>query len=351
MINEDIVLEPAVSNTLSFKIEPAEKSSLLGLAFIFMGVVGLTACAVVIKDLEDEGVPFLQVTFVRYWVVVFLGGFLIFLKRCRGEKMAFFANKEERPVLIIRAVLYYGALNFYYWALLYLPIGLLTVIGYSFPLVIAVISHWGLISDPEKLSKFGWLCTISGFVGIGLSVSGEDLSGASVEGILLSVLSTLCWAAQIMIIRRTRSTAHWLQIEFITGFVNSVVMTPGILFTQYIYVTVMHNSVNVELSLVEMTSYQWARCIVIGCVGFLGLSCYTIGFQLEEAPRGAIVMYLGLPLMYVAQWIVFGQGISVMELCGVLVLICGIMGASIEKIILTKQKNEATLNFITSVES
>jgi len=350
MKTEDRILKPVISSTVSPKIESVEKGSLLGLFFIFMGAVGLTICAVVVKVLEDEGVPFIQIIFVRYWVVAAFSGSLIILKRYRGEKMEFFAHKDERPVLIIRAVLYYGALNFYYWALLYIPIGLLTVIGYSFPLLIAVICHWGLISEPEKLSIFGWFCNISGFVGLGISVSGEDLSGSSLQGIFLAVMSTICWAIQIIIIRRTRSSAHWLQIEFITGFVNSVVMTPGILLTQYVYVTVMKNRVDVELSLTQITPSQWARCIIIGCVGFLGLSCYTIGFQLEEAPRGAIVMYLELPLMYIAQWIVFGQGVSLMELCGLIVLICGIMGASIEKIIMSKQKEVATLNFVSSAE-
>lgn len=60
------------------------------------------------------------------------------------------------------------------------------------------------------------------------------------------------------------------------------------------------------------------------------------------------MMYLDIPLTYVAQWIGFGEGISLVELCGVLVLMCGIIGTSIEKLMQMRQRR---LTFIRSDKS
>jgi len=134
---------------------PPEKSSVVGIGFIFTGVLIWTISSIIIKELENAGVPFIQVTFVRYTVVVILAGAAIAYKRCQGEELWFFGRREERVLLVIRAILYYGALNFYYWSLVYIPIGLATVIGFSFPIVIAVIYHWGCLTEPERLTRFG----------------------------------------------------------------------------------------------------------------------------------------------------------------------------------------------------
>jgi len=328
-----------------------EKSSLAGMAYIFSGIVIFSASSLIIKALEDDGVPFLQVTLIRYVVVFLITGALIIYRRRGGRSFPFLGVKGERTVLVIRAALYFGALNFYYCALLYIPIGLVTVIGYSFPLLVAMISHWGLISDPEKLSWFGWLCSVSAFLGIALALSAEDESGSSVEGILMAVGSTLCWAIQVIIIRRTRTSTHWLQLEFVTGMVNAVFLSPGLLVIQWIVNITNHDSPDRELTLVELSTRQWVECIVVGAIAFSALACFTIGFQLEQAPRGCIVMYMEIPIMYVAQWIVFGQGISLIELIGVLIMICGIMGSAVEKILIMRKEASESLITTSSVSS
>jgi len=93
------------------------------------------------------------------------------------------------------------------------------------------------------------------------------------------------------------------------------------------------------------------ECILIGAVGFSGLACFTIGFQLEHAPRGCIVMYVEIPIMYVAQWIAFGEGITLTELIGVLIMICGIVGSAVEKIMIIRKVSSENLIITSSVSS
>lgn len=77
----------------------------------------------------------------------------------------------------------------------------------------------------------------------------------------------------------------------------------------------------------------------MGAMAFIGLGCYTRGFQLEEAPRGAIIMYLAIPFSYFLQWVVFGRSVSWTELGGVLLVVFGTVGSALEKVFIEKRND------------
>ena len=110
---------------------PLPRSSFLGLLLILVGILVFATIGVEVKRLEEAGVPFLQVSFVRYLVVIAIAAPLIW----RSPDLRFVpARAEDRRALLARAVLYYGALNLYYWAFEFIPLGMCTTIGYTFPL-------------------------------------------------------------------------------------------------------------------------------------------------------------------------------------------------------------------------
>jgi len=78
--------------------------------------------------------------------------------------------------------------------------------------------------------------------------------------------------------------------------------------------------------------------MLIGLIAFIGLGCSTRGFQLEEGPRGAIIMYLEVPYVYLLQWMVFGWGVSWKELSGVMLVLVGTIGTAVEKVLIDKRK-------------
>jgi len=205
-------------------------NSFLGLGLILIGVITFGTINLFVIILEQNGVPFLQVTFVRYFVVLVSTGAIIAYRRMRGENMSFFGPKKDRTDLVLRAILYYGNLNFFYWALMYIPFGMATVLDYTFPLFTAIVMHLGCCSEPEKLSKFAWLCTVIGFLGISVVLSSHGSNNAA--GIILALLCSFCMTFQTVIIRRTRAGAHWLQIEFLTSFLHTLVLTPSVWLVQ-----------------------------------------------------------------------------------------------------------------------
>jgi len=91
--------------------------------------------------------------------------------------------------------------------------------------------------------------------------------------------------------------------------------------------------------------------MLIGGFAFIGLGCYTRGFQLEEAPRGTIIMYLEIPFVYLLQWLVFGQSVSLTEISGVALVLVGTIGTAVEKIFIDKQIRLRVLNTNYQVET
>jgi len=340
MLLEDTPLLTIKSHTLtplsvSSSISHPVKNSFLGLGLILIGVITLFTIALFVVILGKSGVPFLQLTFIRNFVVLTVTGAIIAYRRKRGENMTFFGPKKERTALVVRAVLFYGNLNFFYWALLYIPIGMATMIDYTFPLFTAILMHWGCCSKPEKLSKFAWLCTVIGFTGTFFVLSSDESYNAA--GVILALLCSFCMTFETMIIRRTRAEAHWLQIEFLSSFLHTLILTPSVWLIQWIVYNIMHVS-DYKIVNVNLSAFLWGECILIGAIAFIGLACFTRGFQLEEAPRGAIIMYLAIPFSYFLQWLAFGSGVSCSEFCGILLILFGTVASAVEKILIEKRK-------------
>jgi len=82
---------------------------------------------------------------------------------------------------------------------------------------------------------------------------------------------------------------------------------------------------------VHIEQVKWVQFIAIGFLAYISLGFLTLGFQMEEAPRGAIIMYIEIPFNYLAQWAMFHCGVSLMELCGVGLVLAGTIGTALEK--------------------
>jgi len=172
---------------------------------------------------------------------------------------------------------------------------------------------------------------------------------SEVEGIILAAVGMFCWAVQIVIIRRTRAEAHWLQIEFLTACLQ-LVLTPSVWLIQYVVVTIEQKSTKEVVNL-HIEPFQWGDSVLVGVFSLIGLGCCTRGFQLEEAPRGAILMYLEIPLIYFLQWIVFGRGVSWTELSGIVLVLLGSVGTAAEKVFADKRERMKTVNAVLEREA
>ena len=82
-------------------------------------------------------------------------------------------------------------------------------------------------------------------------------------------------------------------MELFTAVTHSLVLTPLAFAGQYAVLSLAGRAHDARTVIFNggVDTSTWAWCVGIGVVAFIGLGCSTRGVQLEEAPRGAIVMY------------------------------------------------------------
>jgi len=191
----------------------------------------------------------------------------------------------------------------------YISLGLCVILYYTCPLFTAIIFHYGCYSEPERLSKFGWLCSLTGFAGIICTASNASVEKGFVVGVILALASSLSYTFHLVCVRRTRSDVHWSQVEFNAAFVWPFILVPCTLIGQHVFDKVTHDNDRIIFNL-HMEPFQWGIGICIGTIVTIALCTITLGFQLEEAPRGAMIMYLEVPLIIVAEYFMFDIAMS-----------------------------------------
>jgi len=311
---------------------------LKGLVLVSLGSIMFCVTDTLGKELIQKKLPFLQVILIRYLVMWVLSGLFIVIKRCRGENMPFFGPKKQRLGLIMRAVVLFFCVVTSYWSFIYLPVATTSSIARTFPLITAVLSHWGCCGKVERLSKVGWLLSLISFTGASLMISFVKVDNGFI-GMLLAEASALFWALEVITIRNSGDGVHWVQIEFIAAFVFSFCLVPLGLFIQYVTLKyIMMDTIN-NIFDVYITPVRWGETVILGVLVFVSFGCYTQGFQLEEGPTGALMMYLQIPVTYILQYIFFQQGASLIEITGSFLIMLGAMGTVVEKTYMTKMES------------
>jgi len=325
----------------SITAETAEKSYLVGLGLIFIGGLCSVICNFLVKLLEDENIPLEQIIWARSLVLFILVGVFILFGKVHGSSMTFFGPKKFHVMWVIRAVIYFIYLCSIYWALKYISVSLTLTILYTFPIFTAILSQWGCCIEPEKLSKFGWLCTLASFSGIFCDLYFSGNGGAHLAGIILAMTASISYTFQVIIIRRTKD-AHWSEMEFFPAFVWSFVLTPCALIWKYIFNTVTHDHGNIILKF-NMEPHWWLVLIGMAVLNVIVICSITIGFQFEEAPKGTIIMYLDIPIYIAFEYVLFDREVTWIEICGVSLAVIGAIGISAEKILKRRRHRLLTI--------
>jgi len=311
-----------------------KKSSLIGLGLIFFATLTSAVVSLWVNAIVDDNVPFTQLILLRWLLTIIFVGLLIQCKRWHGESMTFLGPTKYRAILGLRAVLYFTHIAAFWGALSYTSVGLSVIICYTFPIFTAVIFNWGCCGKPEKLSKPEWLLTLTSFSGtfcIMYTAKGDDKKMA---GVILAMISSICFTFQLIVIRRTRLDVHWSQIEFCTGCVSSGISIVFVLVGYYVFNN-RYDHGEAILNL-EIKPLQLIECIGMCTAITIALGAHTLGFQLEEAPRGASVFYIEAPVVLVAEYVLYKREVTILELCGILQVIFGVVGMMVIKISMVK---------------
>ena len=151
------------------------------------------------KPLLQSGVPILVMLFFRYgFSALILGMWML------GRKEAFHIQKSEIGILSLLGLLFAGSSIFLFASYEFIPSGLATTLVYLYPVFVALIMVF-LRFYPSWQT---WLSIIATFGGILLLSSPSQGSQIGLPGIILAVVSALCYSFYLVIVNRSSRIRH-----------------------------------------------------------------------------------------------------------------------------------------------
>jgi drug/metabolite transporter (DMT)-like permease len=165
-----------------------------------IGLVTLTTLCFATLDISAKwlvlSLPVLQVVWMRFTIHVVLTSAL--LAPIYGRELV---QVRSPGLQLLRALMLVSMTAMNFWALQYLQLAQTGAIQFSVPLLIALISVWGL---GERLDRARWLAIITGFLGVLLVI--QPGSQAFHPAIVLSMGNALLYAAFNLLTRRLAAT-------------------------------------------------------------------------------------------------------------------------------------------------
>mmetsp|Transcript_6806 Transcript_6806/g.7278 ORF Transcript_6806/g.7278 Transcript_6806/m.7278 type:complete len:410 (+) Transcript_6806:177-1406(+) len=241
----------------------------------------------------------------------------------------FIGEPRHRPILFLRSGLYWGFICLFWTALDLLPLGDATTVVYCSPLFTALFS-WLLLGEPIPPSVI--VCMALSMVGVILVTQPTFLFGNGMEeqtedmvqydrGMLYAFLSAALGGLLPVLVRKSKE-CHWATVEHATALCSTAIFTPAAMGV----LALTKDADSDESSNTDLwEGIQDPRALLllglVALVGFAGLGLQTYGFQREAAARASVMTFLEIPFSYVLQFLMFGDLLTPIQGCGMLLVI------------------------------
>lgn len=201
----------------------------------------------------------------------------------------------------------------------------------SFPLCVSIISHcvWrneSILNNTtiHTMNKCGIFCLFIGLFGVLLICQPSFIFNSSDVneidrdiGIVIALMSALCFAIQYVLVNYMKDDIHWLQIEHVSSLLSAFLLTPiGILiFWSFDNISIPWNVDNVGV---------WCEQIALGFLGFICIALLTRGSQLDIPARTSLCLYIQIPFTYLGQILISGKIPNVYIIVGTVLVVVSI---------------------------
>ena len=145
-----------------------------------------------------------------------------------------------------------------------------------------------------------------------------------------SALASALAAGLLPVLTRRSKDAHWAIVELWAAAGQCLVFTPLALLVWSAVSSSEETSSSGDSSADQMQMAVTAvvhlqpLCfilIALSAIGFAGLGLQTYGYQREEAARASIMTVLEVPFAYLLQWQIFGQVLTWVQACGMVLVV------------------------------
>ncbi len=256
--------------------------------------------------LYEEGVNTSSVLFYRFaMAVVMLGVMLV------AERKSFRINRQELKVLASLGILFAGSCLTYYESFLLMDAGIASTILFVYPVMVAGIMA---LFFKERITFSTVTAILLALGGIGLLYQGDGETSISTMGILLVMLSALCYAVYIIVVNQSSIRMSSLKLTFYV-----------LLICMFALLAYSFTSPGLQLQL-PPSPRAWFFACWLGLVPtILSLVLMTIAVHEVGATPTAIMGALE-PLTAVAIGVlVFGEALTVQLVIGIVLILSAVL--------------------------
>lgn len=242
-----------------------------------------------------------------------------------------FGPKKHRPLVFLRAALYWLFMGLWWRSLQLLPLGDATTIGNTFPFFTMIFACMCLSEQTRKRSAKEWcysviLCGVALF-GIMLISTPHfaALTGAhsiNPVGVAFALGGAVVNALMVVVVKLSNEV-HWSAIEHTTALLSTFVLTPIALLV------FPHATGESAWAETDLSRGSVLLVFFIASLEFLGLVLETIGFQAADVVHASILNMVEVPWSYTLQVFVRGEALRPVSVGGAALILSAVTCQSI----------------------
>jgi drug/metabolite transporter (DMT)-like permease len=262
-------------------VRPIEDRRLAGIGLALAGFFCFTLIDTCAKYLTLQGLPSIEVVFIRYASQLLIVSAL-FLPQ-RGMALA---ATRSLPLEAMRGLALLGSTIFNFFALSVLPLTITSAIMFTSPLILCALSIPLL---GETVGWRRWLAICVGFGGVVVIVHPGTASFH--PAVILSLLGATCGSLYMLLTRRLAGIDATTTQQFYAGLVATLCVVP---FTLGDWVW-------------PHAPEGWLAFGLIGVVAFVGHQLITVAHRFAPASVLAPFSYFQIIFMTASSWLIFDQ--------------------------------------------
>ncbi len=231
---------------------------------------------------------------------------------------ALFATRPNWPARdVMRIHLFRGALItvmglLFFWGLARVPMAQAIALTFIAPLIALILAALFL---GERIGRRSIVGSLAAFAGVALIVLGQaraELGREALIGSIAILLSAICYAGNIVLMRRQALAAKPLEISFFQNLTVAVLLAASIPF----------------LGAPAWPGPEWGWIIVAAMMSFAGILLFAFAYARAEASYLAVTEYSAFLWAAALGWAFFDEGISLFTVAGAALIVAGCIVAS-----------------------
>ncbi len=203
----------------------------------------------------------------------------------------------------------------FFWGLARVPMAQAIALTFIAPLIALILAALFL---GERIGRRSIVGSLAAFAGVALIVLGQaraELGREALIGSIAILLSAICYAGNIVLMRRQALAAKPLEISFFQNLTVAVLLAASIPF----------------LGAPAWPGPEWGWIIVAAMMSFAGILLFAFAYARAEASYLAVTEYSAFLWAAALGWAFFDEGISLFTLAGAALIVAGCIVASRRK--------------------